>query len=159
MCCCRGVPRQRRPVRKRRRRRTAVEFIALRHEWVRSVFGIDPNRLLLETAVGESMVPGIQDGDLLLIDATENRFRSFGVYVLEIAGERLVKRVQPKLDGSPGPDQRQRRLRDGAHSAGTGLRHPCRRPGDVDLRAAARIAMIRAAARYALVNARSGGRD
>ncbi|HEX4173360.1 MAG TPA: S24 family peptidase, partial [Acetobacteraceae bacterium] len=30
----------------------------------------------------------------------ENRFRSFGVYVLEIAGERLVKRVQPKLDGS-----------------------------------------------------------
>ena len=79
---------------------TAVEFIALRHEWVRSVFGIDPDRLLLETAVGESMLPGIQDGDLLLVDATENRFRSFGVYVLEIAGERLVKRVQPKLDGS-----------------------------------------------------------
>ena len=79
---------------------TAVEFIALRHEWVRSVFGIDPDRLLMETAVGESMLPGIQDGDLLLVDAAENRFRSFGVYVLEIAGERLVKRVQPKLDGS-----------------------------------------------------------
>jgi phage repressor protein C with HTH and peptisase S24 domain len=79
---------------------TAAEFIALRHEWVRSVFGIDPNRLVMETAVGESMLPGIQDGDLLLVDATENRFRSFGVYVLEIAGERLVKRVQPKLDGS-----------------------------------------------------------
>jgi phage repressor protein C with HTH and peptisase S24 domain len=79
---------------------TAVEFIALRHEWVRSVFGIDSNRLLMETAVGESMLPGIQDGDLLLIDATESRFRSFGIYVLEIAGERLVKRVQPKLDGS-----------------------------------------------------------
>ena len=68
--------------------------------WVRSTFGIEPERLLLETAVGESMLPGIQDGDLLLVDATENRFRSFGVYVLEIAGERLVKRVQPKLDGS-----------------------------------------------------------
>jgi phage repressor protein C with HTH and peptisase S24 domain len=79
---------------------SAVEFIALRHEWVRSAFGIDPDRLLLETAVGESMLPGIQDGDLLLVDATEDRFRSFGVYVLEIAGERLVKRVQPKLDGS-----------------------------------------------------------
>ena len=79
---------------------TAVEFIALRHEWVRSVFGIDPDHLLLETAVGESMLPGIQDGDLLLVDATEDRFRSFGVYVLEIAGERLVKRVQPKLDGT-----------------------------------------------------------
>ncbi len=79
---------------------TAVEFIAFRHEWVRFVFGIDPSRLVLETAVGESMLPGIQDGDLLLVDATADRFRSFGVYVLEIAGERLVKRVQPKLDGS-----------------------------------------------------------
>jgi phage repressor protein C with HTH and peptisase S24 domain len=79
---------------------TSVEFMALRHEWVRSEFGIEPDRLLMETAVGESMLPNIQNGDLLLVDATENRFRSFGVYVLEIAGERLVKRVQPKLDGS-----------------------------------------------------------
>jgi phage repressor protein C with HTH and peptisase S24 domain len=79
---------------------TAVEFMALRHEWVRCEFGIEPDRLLLETAVGESMLPGIQDGDLLLVDVTANRFGSFGVYVLEIAGERLVKRAQPKLDGS-----------------------------------------------------------
>ena len=78
----------------------AVEFMALRHEWVRSVFGIEPDRLLMETAVGESMLPGIQHGDLLLVDTTESRFRSFGLYVLEIAGERLVKRVQPRLDGS-----------------------------------------------------------
>ena len=79
---------------------TAVEFIAFRHEWVRSTFDIDPDRLLIETAVGESMLPGIRNGDLLLLDAAENRFRGFGVYVLEIAGERLVKRVQSKLDGS-----------------------------------------------------------
>ena len=77
-----------------------AEYIALRRDWVRSVLGIDPDRLLLEVAVGKSMQPGIQDGDILLVDTTEHRFRSFGVYVLEIAGERLVKRVQPKLDGS-----------------------------------------------------------
>jgi phage repressor protein C with HTH and peptisase S24 domain len=76
------------------------EFMALRHDWIRSEFGIEPEQLLMETAVGESMLPNIQDGDLLLVDGKENRFRSFGVYVLEIAGERLVKRVQPKLDGS-----------------------------------------------------------
>ena len=63
------------------------------------MFGIDPDRLLLEVAAGESMLPGIQDGDILFVDATEHRFAAFGVYVLEIAGERLVKRVQPKLDG------------------------------------------------------------
>jgi len=78
---------------------SAVEYLALRHDWIRSELGIDPERLLLETAVGESMLPGIHNGDLLLIDTTQNRFRGFGVYVLEVAGERLVKRVQPKLDG------------------------------------------------------------
>jgi phage repressor protein C with HTH and peptisase S24 domain len=77
-----------------------AEFIAFRHDWVRSVLGIEPDHLFVETAVGESMLPGIQDGDLLFVDTSEDRFRSFGVYVIEIAGERLVKRVQPKLDGS-----------------------------------------------------------
>ena len=99
-CCCLGVPRPRPRVPESQPAPAATEFIALHHAWVRSEFGVEPERLLLETAVGESMLPGIQDGDLLLVDATENRFRSFGVYVLEIAGERLVKRVQPKLDGS-----------------------------------------------------------
>ena len=77
-----------------------TEFIAFRHDWIRSEFGVEPECVAMETAVGESMLPNIQDGDLLLVDTTENHFRSFGVYVLEIAGERLVKRVQPKLDGS-----------------------------------------------------------
>lgn len=77
-----------------------AEFIAFRRDWVRSELGIEPDRLVMETAIGESMTPTIQDGDLLLVDTTENRVRSFGVYVVEIAGERLVKRVQPKLDGS-----------------------------------------------------------
>ncbi len=77
-----------------------VEFIALRHDWVRSTLGLEPEHLALETAVGESMTPCIQDGDLLFLDTTKREFRSFGVYVLEIAGERLVKRVQAKLDGS-----------------------------------------------------------
>ncbi len=54
----------------------------------------------METAVGECMLPTIQDGDLLFVDTSEPKFSGFGIYVLEIAGERLVKRVQPKLDGS-----------------------------------------------------------
>lgn len=78
----------------------ACEFIAFHRDWVRSALGIEPEHLLVETALGESMQPGIFDGDLLLVDTTDKRFHSFGVYVLEIAGERLVKRVQPRLDGS-----------------------------------------------------------
>lgn len=75
-------------------------FMALRHDWIRSVCGVQPDELVLETAVGESMTPTIKDGTTLLIDTTDRAFRSFGIYVLEIGGERLVKRVQRKFDGS-----------------------------------------------------------
>jgi phage repressor protein C with HTH and peptisase S24 domain len=76
------------------------EFMALRHDWVRAVCGVEPGKLLLETAVGESMTPTIRDGNTLLIDSTDQTFRNFGIYVLEINGQRLVKRVQRKHDGS-----------------------------------------------------------
>ena len=75
-------------------------FMALRHDWVRSTLGVDPERLLLETALGESMMPTIGNGNMLLIDTTDQTFRNFGIYVLEINGQRLVKRVQRKHDGS-----------------------------------------------------------
>ncbi|HEY5300282.1 MAG TPA: helix-turn-helix transcriptional regulator [Acetobacteraceae bacterium] len=78
----------------------ASAFVAFGHDWIRKSFGIAPDDLMLETAVGESMSPTIADGDMLLIDSTDRRFREFGVYVLEFSGQRLVKRVQRKLDGS-----------------------------------------------------------
>jgi phage repressor protein C with HTH and peptisase S24 domain len=76
------------------------EYIAFKHEWLRALFHVEPENLLLEIAVGESMQPTIHDGDILLIDTTDRHIRSFGIYVLEVEGERLVKRVQRKLDGS-----------------------------------------------------------
>ena len=79
---------------------SGTEWIALRHDWVRSVCGIEPDELVLETATGESMTPTIRDGNTLLIDTTDRNFRNFGIYVLEINGQRLVKRVQRKHDGS-----------------------------------------------------------
>jgi phage repressor protein C with HTH and peptisase S24 domain len=78
----------------------ATEYIAFRQDWVRSMLRIDPADLILETAIGESMQPTIRDGDLLLVNTRDTSVTSFGVYVLEIGGERLVKRVQRKLDGS-----------------------------------------------------------
>lgn len=78
----------------------ASAFVAFGHDWIRRSFGIEPQDLVLETAVGESMSPTIGDGDMLLVDSTDRRFREFGVYVLEFSGQRLVKRVQRKLDGS-----------------------------------------------------------
>lgn len=76
------------------------EFIAFRHDWIRSTFGREPEDVVLEIAAGESMEPAIRDGDLLLVDITDRQFRNFGIYVLEVRSERLVKRVQRKFDGS-----------------------------------------------------------
>ncbi len=78
----------------------ATEFIGFRHDWLRTVFGREPADLMLETAVGESMEPHIHNGDILLVDTTDTTFRNFGVYVIEVREERLVKRVQRKFDGS-----------------------------------------------------------
>ena len=79
---------------------TRSEFIAFSHNWIRETLHLEPDDLMLETAVGESMHPTLSDQDLLLVDARDHKLREFGVYIVEYAGERLVKRVQRKLDGS-----------------------------------------------------------
>jgi phage repressor protein C with HTH and peptisase S24 domain len=78
----------------------ATEFIGFRHDWLRATFNRKAEDVMLETAVGDSMAPLIGNGDLLLVDTTDQTVRNFGVYVLEVRDERLVKRVQRKFDGS-----------------------------------------------------------
>jgi len=77
-----------------------AEFIAFRQDWIRTVLDLDPEQILLISATGDSMEPGIRDGDLLLVDTRQAAFSEFGVYVFEARGERLVKRVQRKFDGT-----------------------------------------------------------
>jgi phage repressor protein C with HTH and peptisase S24 domain len=77
-----------------------AEFLGFRHDWLRGTFDRDPSDLILEIAVGDSMEPGIRNGDALLVDTTDRTFRNFGIYVIEAREERLVKRVQRKFDGS-----------------------------------------------------------
>lgn len=77
-----------------------TEFIGFRHDWLRATFHREPADVILDIAVGESMSPHIHNGDLLLVDTTDQTFLNFGVYVIEARGERLVKRVQRKFDGS-----------------------------------------------------------
>lgn len=50
------------------------------------------------TAAGDSMEPGISDGDLLLIDETDTRIID-GVFAFVLDGEARVKRFRKRLDG------------------------------------------------------------
>jgi phage repressor protein C with HTH and peptisase S24 domain len=78
----------------------ATKFIGFRSDWMRHVLGLNHEEVLMETAMGDSMAPGIGDGDMLLVDIREPKISDFGIYILEVRGEHLVKRVQRKFDGA-----------------------------------------------------------
>jgi len=66
----------------------------------RRALGADPRRLVLITAVGESMEPTIRSGDLLLIDTSIDRIVDNAIYVVVYAEHLVVKRVQRFFNGA-----------------------------------------------------------
>jgi phage repressor protein C with HTH and peptisase S24 domain len=49
--------------------------------------------------VGDSMSPTIDDGDLVVADTRETRFKSDGIYVIRNGDDLSIKRVQREPDG------------------------------------------------------------
>jgi phage repressor protein C with HTH and peptisase S24 domain len=79
--------------------RQIVDYLAFNTEWLRRRFGVDPKHLMLMEAVSDSMSPTIDEGDLVLVDLRDPRFRHDGVYVLRTSGELSIKRIQRRPDG------------------------------------------------------------
>ncbi len=52
------------------------------------------------TAVGDSMAPTFNDGDILLIDTGDKNVTADKVYVLEAHSRLFIKRVRQRLDGT-----------------------------------------------------------
>lgn len=77
-----------------------VDWLAFSREWVRSTLRVDPKWLVLLSALGDSMEPTIRAGDLLLVDRSVERFRDDAIYVIQIAGQLMVKRIQRFFDGA-----------------------------------------------------------
>ena len=75
-----------------------VDYLAFKSSWIKWRLNTDPRNLLLVEAVGDSMVPTLEDGDLLLVDLGEPRFRHDGIYVIQRQHELAVKRVQRRPD-------------------------------------------------------------
>lgn len=74
-----------------------VDWVYFKADWLRRTLGLNPAQLTLIEAVGDSMAPGIEDGDLLLVDVNQPALKGDGVYVLAmddtLAGL-MVKRVE-----------------------------------------------------------------
>lgn len=49
---------------------------------------------------GDSMIPTISDGDLLLVDQSNPQFSSDGIYLIRSSGVQIAKRLQKKIGGS-----------------------------------------------------------
>lgn len=78
---------------------SVVDHLAFKRDWVQRSLGLDPACLALIDARGDSMCPTINSGDLLLLDTRQGQVRSEGVYVINLNGALLVKRIRIKLSG------------------------------------------------------------
>jgi phage repressor protein C with HTH and peptisase S24 domain len=75
-----------------------VDSLAFKAAWVRAN-GLQPSRLALVEAVGESMQPTIQRGDLLLVDLRVNHPAQEGLFVIRRDDTLQVKRLQQLYTG------------------------------------------------------------
>ncbi len=62
--------------------------------------GVSSEHAHFLTGRGDSMLPTIQDGQVLLVDASKTRPRDDGIYVIVIADDVRLKRIQRGSDGS-----------------------------------------------------------
>lgn len=74
-------------------------LLAIHRDWLEEAMGVDPDQLVLLTVRGDSMAPTLADGDWVLVDCKTTRIDHEDLYVLEVSGRLLIKRVQPLSNG------------------------------------------------------------
>lgn len=77
-----------------------IDRIVFSENWVRTVLRRNPQNLALLEAFGDSMEPTIRDGDVIMIDMVVDDLVSGRIYVVDLAGELLVKRIQRRVNGN-----------------------------------------------------------
>lgn len=78
-----------------------VGELALLQDWVlKTLRPSSTTALRFIHALGDSMAPTFQDGDVLLVDTGIHEVRIDGVYVLEAHERLFIKRVRQRLDGA-----------------------------------------------------------
>jgi phage repressor protein C with HTH and peptisase S24 domain len=77
-----------------------IEQVTFDEGWVRRVLRRNPGDLAIIEAFGDSMAPTILDGDVLMLDTAIADLVSGRIYVVDLGGELLVKRIQRRLNGS-----------------------------------------------------------
>jgi phage repressor protein C with HTH and peptisase S24 domain len=78
-----------------------VDYVAFKRAWINEkIKPSSPANLVLVSSVGDSMMPTIKSGDLLLVDTGDTSIRDHAIYALSFSGQLVVKRLQRRPDGS-----------------------------------------------------------
>jgi len=77
-----------------------VDYLAFSRDWVSRTLRVDPSKLVLISAVGDSMEPAIRAGDLLLVDTSVGSFIDDAIYVIVMFEHLVVKRIQRFFRGA-----------------------------------------------------------
>ncbi|MDW7643407.1 MAG: helix-turn-helix transcriptional regulator [Desulfuromonadales bacterium] len=75
-----------------------VDHLAFKRKWVREM-GLQADRLALINAIGDSMRPTIQEGNLLLVDLNQLHVQDGAIYILMMNSTLIAKRLQRNIDG------------------------------------------------------------
>ncbi len=72
--------------------------MAFRREWLRRE-GLQEAHLALVSAKGNSMEPTVSEGDILLVDVSQETVRDDSIYVLRVEDDLVAKRLQRDWEG------------------------------------------------------------
>lgn len=76
-----------------------LHYLAFRRDWLREM-DLDPRHLAAIGVTGESMEPTLRRGDVVLVDYSVRRFQGDAIYVLNLNGLFMVKRLRRQVDGT-----------------------------------------------------------
>jgi phage repressor protein C with HTH and peptisase S24 domain len=79
---------------------SVVDHLAFKRDWITKSLGCNPEQICVIEVRGDSMNPTLNDADLLLLDMRTVTQRVEGVYVIQLQGSLLVKRLRFKINGT-----------------------------------------------------------
>lgn len=80
-------------------REKIVGRLAFRKDWLKEN-ALDAQKLAIVKVSGDSMIPTLAGGDMVLLDLRTSKARENAIYAIEVSGHIRIKRLQPKIDGS-----------------------------------------------------------
>ncbi|MDH4101079.1 MAG: S24 family peptidase [Nitrospirota bacterium] len=81
-------------------RQRSLKNLLFRSEWLKKELAPDINGLAMATAHGNAMAPAIDDGDAILVDTHQKTIEKEGIYLLQVNGTIIARRIQVMMDGT-----------------------------------------------------------